>query len=63
MQNHIKDRFGPGWCHFTDYTKPAARQWWGKQFANLVELGIDGFWNDMNEIATWGSATPTFCSF
>ncbi|HQQ03015.1 MAG TPA: glycoside hydrolase family 31 protein [Bacteroidales bacterium] len=53
----------PGWCHFTDYTKPAARQWWGKQFASLVELGIDGFWNDMNEIATWGSATPTFIHF
>jgi alpha-glucosidase len=53
----------PGWCHFTDYTKPEARKWWGSQFKGLVEDGVDGFWNDMNEIATWGQATPTFIQF
>lgn len=53
----------PGWCHFTDYTQPKARQWWGKQFKGLVEDGVEGFWNDMNEIATWGQATPTFIQF
>lgn len=53
----------PGWCHFTDYTQPKARQWWGRQFKGLVENGVEGFWNDMNEIATWGQATPTFVQF
>jgi alpha-glucosidase len=49
----------PGWCHFPDYTKPAARKWWGNSFNQLVSQGIDGFWNDMNEIASWGEgATP-----
>lgn len=33
----------PGWCHFTDYTKPEARKWWGSQFKGLVEDGVDGF--------------------
>ena len=50
----------PGWCTFTDYTRPEARQWWGEQFKDLVSEGVEGFWNDMNEIATWGQATPGF---
>lgn len=53
----------PGWCHFTDYTKPSARKWWADQFKPLAELGIKGYWNDMNEIATWGQATPSMVSF
>ncbi|MBK9732197.1 MAG: hypothetical protein IPO83_13110 [Chitinophagaceae bacterium] len=44
----------PGWCAFTDYTSPAARIWWGKLFQPNIEQGIDGFWCDMNEFATWG---------
>lgn len=48
----------PGWCHFPDFTNPAARQWWKEQFKDYVNLGIDGFWNDMNEIATWGNYLP-----
>jgi alpha-glucosidase len=48
----------PGWCHFPDFTNPAARQWWGDQFKQYTDLGIEGFWNDMNEIATWGQMLP-----
>ena len=48
----------PGWCHFPDFTKPAVRTWWGKQFSEMVNMGITGFWNDMNEIATWGKEVP-----
>lgn len=48
----------PGWCHFTDFTMPKARQWWGEQFSGLVKDGVRGFWNDMNEIATWGQFMP-----
>jgi len=44
----------PGWCHFPDFTKPAARSWWGEKFKDDVENGLVGFWNDMNEIASWG---------
>jgi alpha-glucosidase len=48
----------PGWCHFPDFTNPKTRTWWKEQFQEYVDLGIEGFWNDMNEIATWGQMLP-----
>ncbi|MFN3839972.1 MAG: glycoside hydrolase family 31 protein [Cyclobacteriaceae bacterium] len=48
----------PGWCHFPDFTRPDTRTWWTKQLKTYTDLGIDGFWNDMNEIATWGHMLP-----
>lgn len=48
----------PGWCHFPDFTNPKTRTWWQEQFKDYVALGIQGFWNDMNEIATWGNQLP-----
>jgi alpha-glucosidase len=48
----------PGWCVFPDFTKPAARAWWKDHFKEYVALGVQGFWNDMNEIATWGNMLP-----
>ena len=44
----------PGWCNFPDFTKPSARKWWGDKFSDNVKYGVEGFWNDMNEIASWG---------
>jgi len=44
----------PGWCNFPDFTKPEARKWWGNLFSGNVSNGVEGFWNDMNEIASWG---------
>ncbi|MEO5599552.1 MAG: glycoside hydrolase family 31 protein [Cyclobacteriaceae bacterium] len=48
----------PGWCHFPDFTSPETRDWWKQQFQDYVDLGVTGFWNDMNEIATWGNMLP-----
>ncbi len=48
----------PGWCHFPDFTNPKTRAWWATKFHDYVNLGVEGFWNDMNEIATWGNALP-----
>lgn len=53
----------PGWCHFPDFTDPDTRQWWGEKFMDYVNLGVDGFWNDMNEIATWGQQPPHLIEF
>ena len=39
----------PGACVFPDFTMPAARKWWGGQYADFLAKGIDGVWNDMNE--------------
>jgi alpha-glucosidase len=34
---------------FADFMRPEVRAWWGEQQRALVDLGIDGIWNDMNE--------------
>jgi alpha-glucosidase len=39
----------PGICAFPDFTKRDARTWWGSLYKGLIDTGIKGFWNDMNE--------------
>lgn len=41
----------PGHCVFPDFLNPGARKWWGTLYKKLTDLGIEGFWNDMNEPA------------
>lgn len=53
----------PGWCNFPDFTNPKTREWWARQFKEYVDLGVEGFWNDMNEIATWGNVLPDLIEF
>ncbi|HXF70975.1 MAG TPA: glycoside hydrolase family 31 protein [Thermoflexus sp.] len=51
----------PGWCAFPDFTDPQVRRWWGSHYRSFVEMGVAGFWHDMNEPTTftaWGE--PTF---
>ncbi len=47
----------PGRCRFPDFTSPAVRKWWGGLFRDLVEAGVAGVWNDMNEPSVFGSET------
>ncbi|MGH3658433.1 MAG: glycoside hydrolase family 31 protein, partial [Micromonosporaceae bacterium] len=47
----------PGTTVYPDFSAARARAWWGEQHAGYVRLGIDGFWNDMNEpsaFTAWG---------
>ncbi|MEM9391478.1 MAG: TIM-barrel domain-containing protein [Bacteroidota bacterium] len=53
----------PGWCHFPDFTDSTAREWWKNKLQIYTDIEIDGFWNDMNEIATWGNALPELIEF
>ena len=53
----------PGWCNFPDFTNPKTRAWWATHFKEYVDLGVEGFWNDMNEIATWGNVLPDLIEF
>lgn len=39
----------PGRVHFPDMLNPEARKWFGEQYRVLLDMGVDGFWNDMNE--------------
>ncbi|MBE5855749.1 MAG: alpha-glucosidase [Lachnospiraceae bacterium] len=41
----------PGKVHFPDFLNEDARRWFGEKYKVLLDLGIDGFWNDMNEPA------------
>jgi alpha-glucosidase len=41
----------PGKAVFPDFTRKASRDWWGTLYADFVNKGVAGFWNDMNEPA------------
>lgn len=47
----------PGRCQFPDFTNPKVREWWGNLYKGLVDDGVAGFWNDMNEPAVFGRGT------
>jgi alpha-glucosidase len=47
----------PGKCVFPDYTNPEVRKWWAGLFKELVETGVRGVWNDMNEPAVFEMGT------
>lgn len=47
----------PGKCVFPDYTNPEVRKWWAGLFKELVEMGVRGVWNDMNEPAVFEMGT------
>jgi alpha-glucosidase len=53
----------PGWCHFPDFTRPATREWWGRNYGEMHRTGVSGFWNDMNEPAVWGREFPYLVEF
>ena len=45
----------PGRCCFPDFLREDARKWFGDLYRPLLEAGIEGFWNDMNEPALFCS--------
>lgn len=45
----------PGRCCFPDFLREDVRRWFGDLYKPLVEAGIEGFWNDMNEPALFYS--------
>ncbi len=57
----VKDKDGgdfsgsvwPGFCVFPDFIRKDVRDWWADQNEKLLEQGVDGIWNDMNEPAVF----------
>nr|MBC7245132.1 DUF4968 domain-containing protein [Chloroflexota bacterium] len=49
----------PGESYFPDFTNPRVREWWGNLYASLVQAGVDGIWNDMNEPTITGPKGDT----
>ncbi len=48
----------PGRSYFPDFSREPTRAWWGGHLERLMDQGVDGIWNDMNEPAVWGKAFP-----
>lgn len=48
----------PGDSVFPDFGNPEVRKWWGQNHAFLLEKGVRGIWNDMNEPASFKGALP-----
>lgn len=48
----------PGTSVFPDFTREDVRLWWGDNLKKLVDVGIRGIWNDMNEPASFNGPLP-----
>jgi alpha-glucosidase len=49
----------PGPSVFPDFTRSQTREWWGTLYRNFSNMGIAGFWNDMNEPSVFNTPTGT----
>jgi alpha-glucosidase len=49
----------PGASVFPDFTQQATRAWWGTLYRDFVQMGLDGFWNDMNEPSVFKTPSKT----
>ncbi len=48
----------PGAAVYPDFGREEVRKWWGENHRYLVENGIAGIWNDMNEPASFNGELP-----
>ena len=53
----------PGWSAFPDFTHEEVRKWWGDHMKAVTDVGVEGFWIDMNEPAAWGQHLPDLIEF
>lgn len=49
----------PGECVFPDFASTKTRAWWGGLYKDLIDAGVKGFWNDMNEPSVFDVPTKT----
>lgn len=48
----------PGDAAFPDFGNPETRKWWGEKQKFLLDKGVRGIWNDMNEPASFKGPLP-----
>ena len=61
--NVYENAVWPGTSVFPDFTKQSVRSWWGDKTKILLEHGISGIWNDMNEPASFNGPLPDDVQF
>src|SRR5580700_10842273 len=49
----------PGDSVFPDFTLTCVRDWWSSLSPDFVNMGVAGFWNDMNEPSTFQTLSKT----
>ncbi len=48
----------PGASVFPDFTQEKTRRWWGDKVKIMLDAGVRGIWNDMNEPANFTGQLP-----
>ena len=48
----------PGEANYPDFGRKEVRDWWGSHHKFLVDIGVAGVWNDMNEPASFKGELP-----
>lgn len=61
--NVYENAVWPGTSVFPDFTKEGVRNWWGEKMKILLDNGIRGIWNDMNEPASFNGPLPMDVQF
>jgi len=49
----LEAKVWPGASVFPEFTLSRTRQWWAELYRDFVRAGVAGFWNDMNEPASF----------
>ena len=52
---NFKAQVWPGMTHFPDFLRKEVRDWFGEHYKFYTDLGLEGFWNDMNEPAIFST--------
>ncbi len=52
-------RVWPGPSVFPDFTQAQSRAWWGTLYRDFHDVGVAGFWNDMNEPSVFSTDSKT----
>lgn len=61
--NVYENAVWPGTSVFPDFTKEEVRKWWGEKMQIILDNGIRGVWNDMNEPASFNGPLPDDVKF
>lgn len=53
----------PGDAVYPDFGREEVRSWWSESHRKLVDMGMQGIWNDMNEPASFNGPLPADVKF
>ena len=57
------NRVWPGDSVYPDFANEKVRQWWADNHKIMLDYGVAGIWNDMNEPASFNGPLPDDVAF